>query len=85
MRKSFASNPANASRTETDGAMYCSVHSTISPLKKTYSGRNADRCKAMLFLIAKGVSKNILKNIRNNRAVSRPSLRIHCSLFTTIA
>jgi hypothetical protein len=51
MGKTFAPNPANASRTETDAALYCSGLSTTVPRKLIYPGRNADRCKAMLFLL----------------------------------
>jgi|SRR4029079_7934502 len=69
MRKGFASNPANASRTESDAPLYCSVLSITTPTKIICSVKKAVRCKPGSLLSPGFNQKHFRKYSRDKRSV----------------
>ena len=84
MRKNFVPIVTKSSRTETSAAFYCPELSATSHYNLFYSASNAERCKAMFFLLHGCELKPFSQYCRDHHKVNSVSLLTRYSLFTTI-
>ena len=85
MRKSFVPIVTKSSRTETSAAFYCPELSATSHYNLFYSDSNAERSKAMFFLLHGCEQKRSPKCRRGHSKVNGTLLLTRYSLSITIA
>ena len=84
MRLCFVAIVTKSSRTETSAAFYCPELSATSHYNLFYSDSNAERSKAMFFLLHGCELKRSPKCRRGQSKVNGTLLLTRYSLFTTI-